>query len=116
DRDLPARIVFENLRPITALGTLERIATLVVAPGLGVFGPILERFAEREAQVKAVNEQRGGRCLLGAHASNFLIAETVGLEVGQTPVRLAEAWPDAHSGPVGLDSLAALAQGLQCVS
>ncbi len=49
---------------VAAFGLFQRIAALVVGEGFGVFATILERLAERKAQVIAVGEGDARRPLL----------------------------------------------------
>src|SRR6202011_5385267 len=113
DLDLLPRVALDDLWPVAALGALQRVAALVVAPGLGVLAAILVGLAERETQVIAIDRRRPGRRLLGAHARDFLVQEAVCLEVRQTPVGVAEVRPGGGRGAVGLDGLPAAAEGLE---
>src|SRR5256885_10374797 len=88
-----------------ALGLLERVAALVVPERLLVFAPVLERLAEREAQVVPIHEPGGGGGLESAHALELCVGETVGLEVGEAPVGIAEVRSRRSRGPVLLDRL-----------
>ena len=86
--------------------SLERVAALVVAERFGEFAAILERLAEREAQVIAIDHGavRGGG-LLGAHPRDLVVGEAVGLEVREAPVGIAEVRPGRGGRAVGLDGL-----------
>src|SRR6267378_7334221 len=101
-------VLLQKLRPIAALGALERVAALVVAEGHLVGPAVLVRLAEREAQVVAV-DQRGRRVRLGRlEPRDLLGGELVGLEVREAPVRVAEVRPN-------FDRFGAPAEGLQRV-
>jgi hypothetical protein len=52
-------IALGESRPVAALGLLQRIAPLVVSEGCGVLRAVLERLAERKAQVVAIGGLRG---------------------------------------------------------
>ena len=54
DRRLQPRVALDRLRPVAHLGFLQRIAALVVAERICVLAPVLERLAEREAQMVAI--------------------------------------------------------------
>src|ERR1700722_12215006 len=51
DFDLPARVGLYDFGAITAFGALEGVTALVVLPRARVVAPILQRLAQREAQV-----------------------------------------------------------------
>ena len=60
--DLLARVGFGDFRMVAAFGALERVAALVKLPGFRILVPVLERFAEREAQMVAIDScQRPAR-------------------------------------------------------
>jgi hypothetical protein len=66
--DLDLQAVLRSMaRPIAAFGSLQRIAALVVFEGFGVLAAVLERLAEREAQVIAIDERVPRRRLGRAH-------------------------------------------------
>ena len=82
-------------------------------PGLGDLAPVLQRLAEREAEVIAILQRRCRRRLLGAHARDLLVAEAIGLEVGQAPIGVAEIGPGRRRRAIGLDRLRDPADRLQ---
>src|ERR1700686_4614664 len=58
--DLPARVRVGDVRMVAAFGALECVAALVKLPGFRVLVPVLERLAEREAQMVAIDSVCGG--------------------------------------------------------
>src|SRR6185437_978988 len=88
--DLLAGVALDELRAVTALGTLQLVAELVGLEGCGELAPVLQPLAERKAQVIAVVECGAGSFLGAAHARQLLVGKTVGLEVGEAPVGIAE--------------------------
>src|SRR6185312_9052903 len=82
--DLLAGVALDELRAVTALGTLQPLA-------------------ERKAQVIAVVERGAGSFLGAAHARQLLVGKTVGLEVGEAPVGIAEIPAAAGRAAIGLD-------------
>ena len=91
--DLLADRPLQRFRTVVALRLLERIAPRVELERLGVLAAILERLAEREAEVIAVDERRATGVDLLAHGGELVVVEAVGLEVGEAPVRIAEVHP-----------------------
>src|ERR1700676_2381642 len=111
--DLLSRIGFEDLGPVATFGSLERVAPLVIAPRLLKLAAVLERLAERKAQVIAIDQRRRRRRFVGAHARDFAVGKAVGLKIRKTPVRIAIRWAGGRGGAIGLDGLLASAQGLE---
>ena len=66
-RGLQPGIALDRLDLKRTLRLLERVAALVVSERLGVLAPILERLAEREAEMIAVLAPNARRRLLRAH-------------------------------------------------
>src|SRR5579859_7168998 len=60
DLDLQAGVELDHLRPVVTLSPLEPIAAGVIVERLLVLFPVLQRFAQGEAQVVAIH--RGCRC------------------------------------------------------
>jgi hypothetical protein len=85
----------------------------VVAPGLRVFAAILERFAERKTDVIAIDDRRGRRSLLAAHACDLAIRKSIRLEIRQAPVRVAKARAHGRGSPIRFDRLRGSAECLQ---
>src|ERR1700722_8431862 len=107
--DLLPGIVLDDFSSIFALSVLQRVTELVIAERFGKFTLILKRFAERKTQTIAVNGT-GARCrLCGTQPVQLFIRETVGLEVGKTPIRIANPRTQGGGLAIGLDRLAALA-------
>ena len=98
---------------IMAVTLFQRVAALIMTEGLGEFAAILERLAQREAQMVAVDDRGGWSCLLGPHVLDFLVREAIGLEVREAPVGVAEARPRPRGCPIGLDRLRLPADSLQ---
>ena len=88
--DLLADRPLERLRTVVALRLLERIAPRVELERLVVLAAILERLAEREAEVIAVRRAECAGVDLLAHGRDLRVREAIGLEVGEAPVRVAE--------------------------
>src|SRR6202044_78031 len=85
DPDLFAGVGLKHLRRIAAGRPFQRVAALIVSPGVGWLASILERLAQRKTQMPAVLEigRRGG--LLLGHPRHFVFAESIVLEVGEAP-------------------------------
>ncbi len=109
--DLPFDRALERLRPIAALVLLERIAPGVELEGLGILATILERLAERKAEVVAVDERGATGLDLLAHRGELLVGEAIGLEVGKAPVRVAEV--DSLPGRFAIGALSLFAAALR---
>ena len=92
-RFLQPDIAVDRLGAIADLALLQRIAALVTAEGLAVVAAILQRLAEREAEMIAVDRRGLGPRLLRLHAGDLVLGETIGLEIGQAPISVAEARP-----------------------
>ncbi len=59
-------------------------------------------------------DRSGGRlCFRSAHARYFIRLEPVGLEVGETPVGIAETRPHRRGGTVGFDRFLLAAERLE---
>jgi hypothetical protein len=108
-------VSLQRLRPVTAFGFLQRVAALVEREGFRVFAPILERLAQRETEMITVDRLHLIRRLAGPHGGDFGIRESIDLQVGETPIRLAIARPDRRGGAIGLDRLLRPAERLQRV-
>src|SRR5258708_29715612 len=108
-------VSFDGLDPEADLRLLERVASLIVPERLGVFGSILERFAEREAEVITILGSSGRRLLFGAHSCDVFQGKSIGLEVRETPVRIAEAPPTRNGRLIGVDRVLFFAERLQSV-
>ncbi len=115
DGDLQAGVALEQLRLVLALGALERVAARVVFERLLILLPVLECLAQRKAQVAAIDGRRGWRGLGGAHRTDFLLGEAVGLQVREAPVSVAEAGARGGGRAVLSDGFLAPAQGLERV-
>ena len=76
---------------------------------------VLERFAEREAEVVVVGLLQVGLRLVLAHALQFEVRETVGLHVGEAPIGLTEVRARFDGAMVGGDGSGRVALGLQGV-
>ena len=70
-----------------------------------MFAPVLERLAECETKMLAVDCRGVGRRFRGAQRRQFILREPVGLEVGETPPGIAEARPAGRRAMVGIDGL-----------
>src|ERR1700678_2553327 len=116
DLDLQTGILLDDLGPIAAFRSLERIAPLVVAERLFELALILECLAEGKAQMIAIDQRSAGRGFLGAHACNLPFAEAIGLQVGETPISIAEIRAGSRRGVVGLDCFLSPSEGLERMS
>ncbi len=111
--NLLARVCFRELRMVAAVRALECVATLIVVPGLRVLAPIFERLAERETQVVSIDEMRGRRGFRGLHVLYLLSLETIRLEIGKAPIRIAKVRPYRRGGSIGIDGLLPAPDGLE---
>src|SRR5215472_13861394 len=112
---LQPRILLVRLGAVTAGIAAQRVATLVEAEGLRVLAGVLEGLAEREAQVVAVDDGGEGGGLGGAHGGDLRLLEAVGLEIGETPVGIAEAGAGRGRGPILPDGFAGASESLERV-
>src|SRR5437879_2974612 len=113
---LPCGVLFHQLRAVATRGALERVTALVVAEGARVVRAVLVRLAERKAQMVAV-ELVGREVRLGRfELCDFRVGESVGLEIGEAPVRITELRPGRDRQLVGLDRRRAPPERLQRVA
>ena len=63
--------------------------------------------------MNAIRGACGGRGFLGAHAGDLVVGEAVELQVGQTPVGVAEIGPGRNCRMIGLDRLGHLTYRFQ---
>src|SRR6185369_5888735 len=86
DPDLLVRVLLDELRAITAFGTLELITLPVVAERLAKVALIFERLTDGETQVIAIDERGGWRRHRVLHSCQVIGGEAVRLEVRKAPV------------------------------
>src|SRR5260370_2132227 len=110
---LVLRVELDHFRTVAALGALQRIAALVVAPRLSVFTTVLVGLAERETEVIAVDEAGRRPSLCSAHGLELCVHEAVGLEVGEAPVRVPKIRTLPRRRPVLTDRIGLAPQRLQ---
>src|SRR5580698_2220539 len=91
DCGLQFRVAQDGLQLESDVGFLQRIAGPVVLEGFGELLPVLERLAQREAQVIAIDAADDGSLHLGTHPRELLVREAVGLEIRKAPIGVAEA-------------------------
>lgn len=115
DFALQPGVDFEQLGAVTASRRLERITADVIGPRGGGLVAIFASLAEREAEMDAVVGERLGCCFSGLHGGDLSVGEAVGLEIGEAPVRVAEARACRSGGAVRRDRGVDLADGLQRV-
>ena len=83
---------------------------------IGVFGAILQRLAQREIEMEAMLGVEIITKELRAHRRDLVVAEAEGLEIGETPIRLAEAGIERDAAAIGGDGLVLTPGGLQRVA
>ena len=72
---------------------------------------VFQGFAQREAQMITIDEPRGRRRFRRVHLRDFLLLETVRLQVGETPIGVAEVRPARKGATVGGDRLVGVPDG-----
>ena len=77
---------------------------------------VLERLAEREAEVITVGVLQLRLCLVVSHPLEFSLREAIGLHVGEAPIRLTEIGSELDRLTVGGDGRCGLAVGFVGVS
>ena len=103
DFDLPVRVRFDDLRAILAFRALERVAAIVIGPGLRGVAAIFERLAQCKTEMIAVRQRCRRRKFFRAHALDFRVQEAVGLEIGEAPIGIAEIRPRLRGRAVGVN-------------
>ena len=99
----------------------QGVAGSVMRKRIGVVRAIFERFAEREIEMEAMLRGKliGGKIVareLRAHRRDLVVAEAEGLEIGEAPIRLAEAGIERDAAPISSDGLVLTPGGLQRVA
>ena len=108
---LRLRASFVDFGLVSGLGHLEGVAALVVFERLVKLAPVFQRLAGGETQVNAVLCGNPRRLLETPDMTQFLVAETVGLGVGQAPEGIAEIGAVTIGLPIGLDGIVERAHG-----
>ena len=104
-------------RPVVAdFLALEAVSALVIIERFGVLGSIFQCLAQRKAQVVAIDELGRAGSFMLLHSLDLGFFEAVSLEVGETPVSVAEIWRDAVGTAIGVDSLGLPANRLERVT
>ncbi len=116
DFDLQACVEFEDFRSVAAFGAFECVAACVVLEGLCILLPVLERLAERKAQMIAVNHRGRRRGLRGTHPLQLPVFEPVGLQVREAPPGVAVTAASGRRRVILGDGLRAPPERLERVS
>ena len=103
-RDLLVNLMRYRLRVVLQHTLAQCVAALIIFERAGMVARILQRLAQREAQVDPVLDIDPGAGFLRDHHGQFGIAEPIGLEIGEAPIGIAKI------GPGGI----ALAVGVHC--
>src|SRR5215472_4366125 len=103
DLDLLLRVAFDQLGPVAAFGAFELVTQPVVVERARKVSLVFIRLAECKAQMVAVDEPDRRSDHRGPHPCQLLRRETVGLEVGEAPVRITEVRPRGGRATVGID-------------
>jgi hypothetical protein len=92
-RCLQAGIALDHARLVATLRLLERIAALVILERGSVLRSILQCLPKRKAEVVAIDERCRACRLFGTHFCKLIVSESIRLEIGEAPIRIAKVWP-----------------------
>ena len=102
------RIVL-HLRPV------QPVAGVELRPGAVVVFGVLQRLAEREAKVDLLAVVQVAAFELASHGANLGRFEAEHLQIGQAPIRFAEAGAQRDRAPIGRQRRWLVAHRLQCM-
>src|SRR5262249_7918242 len=81
-----------------------------------VFVFVFIRFAEREAEMIAINVTSGRRSLLGSHARDLVLGKAIRLEISQAPISITETGLDRRCRVIARNSFFLLAHTLKSMA